>query len=144
MQVLADGSVVGEFTVDSTGNITLSKAAKVIHVGLPYQSKLRTLDLNMQRQDGVQLTRRSRVAAVAIRIEQTRGLWAGVDEAHLQESIDRTAEPYDAATGLRSCDLHLSLSSTYTDYGGGSVWIETKDPLPASVLAIVPEVSAGG
>ena len=144
VQVLADGSVAGEFTVDSTGNITLSRSAKVIHVGLPYQSKLRTLDLNMQRQDGAQLTRRSRVAAVAIRVEQTRGLWAGVDEAHLQESIDRTAEPYDSATGLRSCDLHLSLSSTYTDYGGGSVWIETKDPLPASVLAIVPEVSAGG
>ena len=144
VQVLADGSYMGEFTVDITGNITLPKNAKLIHAGLPYQSKLRTLDLNMQRQDGVQLTRRSRVAAVAIRIEQTRGLWAGVDESHLQESIDRTAEPYDTATGLRSCDLHLSLSSTYTDYGGGSVWIETKDPLPASVLAIVPEVSAGG
>lgn len=144
VQVLADGSAPGEFTVDSTGNITLSKAAKVIHAGLPYQSKLRTLDLNMQRQDGVQLTRRSRVPAVAIRVEQTRGLWAGVDESHLQESIDRTAEPYDTATGLRSCDIHLSLSSSYVDYGGGSVWVETKDPLPASVLAIVPEVSAGG
>ena len=143
-QVLADGNYVGEFTVPASGTITLPKKAHLIHVGLPYQSKLRTLDLNMQRQDGVQLTRRSRVAAVAIRVEQTRGLWAGVDEAHLQESIDRTAEPYDTATGLRSCDLHLSLSSSYVDYGGGSVWIETKDPLPASVLAIVPEVSAGG
>lgn len=144
VQVLADGNYMGEFMVPESGIITLPKKAKLIHAGLPYQSKLRTLDLNMQRQDGVQLTRRSRVAAVAIRIEQTRWLWAGVDESHLQESIDRTAEPYDAATGLRSCDLHLSLSSTYTDYGGGSVWIETKDPLPASVLAIVPEVSAGG
>ncbi len=144
VQVLADGSVAGEFTVSAQGTVTLTKAAKLIHAGLPYQSKLRTLDLNMQRQDGVQLTRRSRVAAVAIRVEQTRGLWAGVDESHLQESIDRTAEPYDAATGLRSCDIHLSLSSSYVDYGGGSVWIETKDPLPASVLAIVPEVSAGG
>ena len=144
VQVLADGSVAGDYTVSAQGTVTLTKAAKVIHAGLPYQSKLRTLDLNMQRQDGVQLTRRSRVAAVAIRIEQTRGLWAGVDESHMQESIDRTAEPYDTATGLRSCDLHLSLSSSYVDYGGGSVWIETKDPLPASILAIVPEVSAGG
>ena len=144
VQVLSDGSVAGEFTVSEQGTVTLSKKANVIHAGLPYQSKLRTLDLNFQRQDGVQLTRKSRVAAVALRVEQTRGLWAGVDEAHLQESIDRTAEPYDTATGLRSCDLHLSLSSSYTDYGGGSVWIETRDPLPASVLAIVPEVSAGG
>lgn len=144
VDVLADGSYLGQFTVSAGGTVTLSKNAGVIHAGLPYQSKLRTLDLNMQRQDGVQLTRRSRVAAVALRVEQTRGLWAGVDEAHLQESIDRTAEPYDTATGLRSCDLHLSLSSSYVDYGGGSVWVETKTPLPASILAIVPEVSAGG
>lgn len=144
VDVLADGSYLGQFTVSAGGTVTLPKNAGIIHAGLPYQSKLRTLDLNMQRQDGVQLTRRSRVASVALRVEQTRGLWAGVDEVHLQESIDRTAEPYDTATGLRSCDLHLSLSSSYVDYGGGSVWVETKTPLPASILAIVPEVSAGG
>ncbi|MGI6076169.1 MAG: hypothetical protein ACOYD9_07380 [Pyramidobacter sp.] len=144
VQVLADGSFLGEFAVSPEGTVALPKGAKVVHAGLGYKSKLRTLDLGFQRADGTQLTRRSRVSAVALRVERTRGLWAGVDEDHLQESIDRTAEPYDAATGLRSCDLHLSLSSSYVDYGGGSVWVETKDPFPASVLAVVPEVSAGG
>lgn len=144
VQVLADGSYLGEFTVSEDGTVKLPKRASAIRAGLGYQSKLRTLDLNASRGDGAQLTRKSRVAAVAIRVEQTRGLWAGTDERYLEENVDRTGEPYDAATGLKSCDIHLSLSSTYVDYGGGSVWVETKTPLPASVLAVVPEVSAGG
>lgn len=142
VDVLADGKYLGQLAVSDAGTVTLPRAAKVVHVGLPYQSKLRTLDLGFQRDDGTQLTRRSRVAAVALVVENARALWAGVDEEHLQECRE-LADSY-GPTGLADCHAHVSLSSSYVDWGGGSAWVETKLPYPASVLGIVPEVSAGG
>lgn len=141
--VLADGSYAGEFTV-SSGAVTIPYAAKVIHVGLNYQSKICTLDLSTQRNDGTSLTRRARLVSAAVRVEKTRGLFVGVDEDHAEEAIDRTSEAYGDPTALRSDDIHLSLDSSYSSDGAGALLVETRLPLPASVLAIVPEVSFGG
>ncbi len=143
VDVLADGSFVGGFTV-SAGRVKLPHAAKKIHAGLGYRSKLHTLDISTQRQDGTSVTRKARVVSVAIRVERTRGLWAGVDEEHLAECADRTGEAYGAPTRLFNGDIPLTLDSGYTRENAGSVWVETKAPLPASILAIVPEVSFGG
>lgn len=140
VSILADGSVRNNAVVKD-GTVQITPAAKVVHVGLPFASKLETLDLNVQRNDGTQLTRKVRVGAVSVRVENTRGLWAGTDEEHLLEQIDRTSEPYGTPTDLTTADCRLVLDSRYDS---GRVVLVCKGALPASVMAIVPEVDLGG
>ena len=140
VSILADGSARNNAVVKD-GTVQITPAAKVVHVGLPFASKLETLDLNVQRNDGTQLTRKVRVGAVSVRVENTRGLWAGTDEEHLLEQIDRTSEPYGTPTDLTTADCRLTLDSRYDS---GRVVLVCKGALPASIMAIVPEVDLGG
>lgn len=141
VKILADGSEEPNQVV-SGGGVTLAVSASVVHVGLPYTSTLETLDLNVPRNDGTQLTRKLRVKAVRIRVKATRGLWAGSDEDHLMERFDRRAEPYGEPTELFTGDMHLTLESRYDS---GRVVVTTRESaLPASIQAIVPVVDVNG
>lgn len=139
VMIVADGSLRNPQTV-ANGRVTVSPAASVVHVGLPYASKLQTLDLNFARGDGAQLTRKVRIARVTIRVENTRHLFAGTDEGHLREYVDRTNEPYDSPTRLLTGDWHISLDSRYDS---GRLTVVAPGAMPASIVAIVPEADPG-
>ena len=135
---LADGNVIEGLTVEND-KVTLPHAASVVHVGLPYAALLETLELVYGRQDGTQLTRRSRISSVTARVERTRGLFIGtevsrksprdtsdktgltaVEEALLSEAPQRTDERYNEPVGLYTKDYKLHLSS---GYGQGKRWL---------------------
>ena len=156
---LADGNVIEGLTVEN-GKVTLPHAASVVHVGLPYAALLETLELVYGRQDGTQLTRRSRISSVTARVERTRGLFIGtevsrksprdtsdktgltaVEEALLSEAPQRTDERYNEPVGLYTKDYKLHLSS---GYGQGKITCWAPYPLPCSILALVAEVETGG
>lgn len=156
---LADGNVVEGLTVEN-GKVALPHAASVVHVGLPYAALLETLELVYGRQDGTQLTRRSRISSVTARVERTRGLFIGtevsqksprdtsdktgltaVEEALLSEAPQRTDERYNEPVGLYTKDYKLHLSS---GYGQGTITCWAPYPLPCSILALVAEVETGG
>lgn len=152
---LADGDVVEGLTVEN-GAVTLPYGARLVHVGLPYAAVAETLDLAYQRQDGTQLTRKSRVASVKARVERTRGLFAGAalggsgnavyagpgvsepQKALLFESPERSDEESGSATRLFSCDHEIFFSSAYDE---GRIVLYAPYPLPCSVLALVAEVA---
>lgn len=152
---LADGFVIEGLTVKD-GKVTLPRPFSLVHVGLPYAALVETLELSYDRQDGTQLTRKSRVASVTARVERTRGLFVGaevsqssphdlsqkegltaVEEELLSEAPQRTDENYDEAVGLYTQDYKLFLSS---GYGSGKVTCYAPYPLPCSILALVAEV----
>lgn len=156
---LADGNVVEGLSVEN-GKVALPHAASVVHVGLPYAALLETLELVYGRQDGTQLTRRSRISSVTARVERTRGLFIGtevsqksprdtsdktgltaVEEALLSEAPQRTDERYNEPVGLYTKDYKLHLSS---GYGQGTITCWAPYPLPCSILALVAEVETGG
>ena len=156
---LADGNVVEGLTVEN-GKVALPHAASVVHAGLPYAALLETLELVYGRQDGTQLTRRSRISSVTARVERTRGLFIGtevsqksprdtsdktgltaVEEALLSEAPQRTDERYNEPVGLYTKDYKLHLSS---GYGQGRITCWAPYPLPCSILALVAEVETGG
>ena len=156
---LADGNVIEGLTVEN-GKVTLPHAASVVHAGLPYAALLETLELVYGRQDGTQLTRRSRISSVTARVERTRGLFIGtevsqkssrdtsdktgltaVEEALLSEAPQRTDERYNEPVGLYTKDYKLHLSS---GYGQGRITCWAPYPLPCSILALVAEVETGG
>lgn len=156
---LADGNVIEGLTVEK-GKVALPHAASVVHAGLPYAALLETLELVYGRQDGTQLTRKSRISSVTARVERTRGLFVGtevsqrsprdtsdmsgltdVEAGLLSEAPQRTDERYDEPVGLYTKDYKLHLSS---GWGRGRISCWAPYPLPCSILALIAEVETGG
>ncbi len=141
VSILADGSVQPQQVV-SGGSITLQNAASLVTVGLGYVSQLRTLCMEpegmvMQVQDY-----RKKIAAVAVRVADTRGLKVGPDFARLTEIKERTASVnMGSAAPLFTGDERLIISADYLV--DDDVCIQQDNPLPCTVLGVIPEVSIG-
>jgi hypothetical protein len=136
--VLADGSVQAQRTV-SGGAITLDHSASTIHVGLPYTSELRTLDLELGPQRAGQYRR---VVRVTVKMERSRGLWVGPDPDHVVEWKQRSSEPYGDPIALLTGEARITIPPSWGT--SGSVTLQQHDPLPLTVLGVFPEVEIGG
>lgn len=138
--ILADGSVSASQTV-SGGAITLPHSARVVHVGLGYTSELQTLDLDLSslRQSA---NAKRRVCEVLVKVERSRGLWAGPNADHVTEVKQRDFEPYGDPIALFTGDMKLAIPPSWGR--SGSVVLQQRDPLPLTVLAVIPEVDVGG
>jgi hypothetical protein len=139
--VLADGYVVTGKTVAS-GAITLSSPASRVHVGLPYTAELETLAIEVKLQDGTLQSRKVQIPEVLIRFENSRGGFVGNNENNLREMRSQLAFINDRCMELYSGDHKVTLSGGYSDVG--SVFFRQSDPLPATILAIMPQVVPGG
>lgn len=141
VKVLADGQVMPELTV-SGGQITLPKYASIVHAGLSYTCDLQTLNIEIRMDDGTAQDRFVKIPEVTLRFLSSRGGWVGPDENHLDEIIQRTNEPLGSPVELQSGDYKMTLVSDYSR--GGSVLYRQIDPLPVTILAIMPKVTPGG
>jgi hypothetical protein len=136
---LADGNVVENLTV-SAGEITLPNAASVVHVGLGYNCDFETLEVSFQG-DVVQ-SRKKQVSRVALRVLESRGLSAGKDVNNLYEIRARTpAMGYDDIPS-KTEEQRLGIAPGWSDYG--QIYVRQGYPLPATVLAIIPEIEVSG
>jgi hypothetical protein len=135
--ILADGSVAPSKVV-SGGSITLPRAASVVHVGLPYTSEMVTLDLELGPRGA---SKQRRVVEVMVKVERSRALWAGPDADHMTEFKQRDAEPYGSPIGLLTGDMRLAIPPAWGR--SGSIVVQQRDPLPLTVLAVIPEVDVG-
>jgi len=139
ISILADGNVEAQKVV-SSGAITISNPASKIHLGLPIQSDIQTLNLELG--PPTQQGKKKSIAAVTLRVEESRGGKIGYDKDHLTEFKQRAYEPYGTATSLKTGDIKVTLPATWkTD---GSIFYRQEDPLPMTLLAVIPEVSLGG
>lgn len=136
---LADGGVQGPFQVVA-GSITLPVAASRIIVGLVYQGQVQTLDLDVG--DPTIQGKRKKINALTTRVNQTRGLKYGVDFDHLTEfKMQNTFIPLNEPIPYQTGDQRLILNSTWNTEG--RLCFQQDYPLPASILAVIPEVSVG-
>lgn len=139
VQVLADGSVHPDCLV-SAGSILLNREASKVHVGLGYVSKLQTMRLEAGAQDGTAQGKIKRINSAAIRFYNTVGGKMGVDEDQLDTIPFRsTGDRMDAAVPLFTGDKLIKMPGSYNR--DGRIWIEQDQPLPMTVLAIMPQVS---
>ena len=140
--VLADGNVIHGLTVED-GKITLKHPASVVHVGLPYSAELETLDLTLPRQDGTQQGRFARLISVSVRVEKTRGIKIGAAEGdpvpfEAMEFKERSTEPYGAPISLTTGIMTLGLNAGYSS---GRVRVIADEPLPCTVISLLPKVA---
>ena len=137
--ILADGNVEAQKTVAS-GAITISHPATKIHIGLPIQADIQTLNLELGQP--TQQGKKKSISEVTLRVEESRGGKIGYDADHLTEFKQRAYEPYGTATSLKTGDISVTMPSTWRSEG--SIFFRQDDPLPMTLLAVIPEVSVGG
>lgn len=137
--VLADGNVVPGLSV-SDGEIEMPNPASKVHVGLGYVCDFQTLEVSFASE--VLQSRKKQVGKVSLRVKNSRGLRAGKDATSLFEFRERTpAMGYGDIPALTQ-ELATLVSPGWTDYG--RTYVRQADPLPAEVLAVIPEVVVSG
>jgi hypothetical protein len=141
VSILADGNVLDRVVV-SSGTIDLGGKYSRIHVGLPYQSDLETLSIEVTLPDGTAQGRMVQIPSVILRMLNSRGGFIGGNENSLAELVQRENENYDDPVALFSGDTAELIPSDYVN--GGRIFFRQVDPLPATILAVIPTVVIGG
>ena len=152
VSVFADGFVVGNpnnasiatsYTV-SSGSITLDRPYQVIQIGLPITADLETLDIDTASGESI-ADKGKLINRNIIITEKTRGLWAGAappsdDSTDPLENLDeyklRDSETYEQPSALTTDRVEINMQGKWSK--SGRVFIRQVDPVPASVLAIIP------
>ena len=140
VSILADGSVHPQRVVTG-GSVALQEAAGIAHVGLQYISDMETLDLELKNANETVLDKKISVTGLTVRVEESRGIFAGKDKNHLYPH-KTGRDDYESPIELLTGQAEISISNDWQ--GKGRVFIRQADPLPLSVLAVIPEVTIGG
>lgn len=143
VHALADGIPRGPFTV-SSGQITLPVAASLVVVGLSFQCQLQTLYLDVGSTENSVQAKRKKVSALSTRVKDAAGLKMGTSFSTLTPfipGVSSTDPPQPAPPGLMVGDMRMTVDPFYSVVG--QVCIQQDDPLPATVLAVIPEIAVG-
>jgi hypothetical protein len=79
---------------------------------------------------------------MTVYVQDTRGGWLGQDTSHLTEFRQRQYEPWDVAVTPVTAAIEQNIESTWDK--PGRLVIQQLDPLPITVLSIMPEATVGG
>lgn len=143
VSVLTDGDVHPQRVV-SGGSISLQHTSAVVHVGLPYVAEMETLEIDWaDRSSSTQLDKRKIIPSVTAYLEASRNFWAGPKRgAKLYETKPEYRETYDAPIGMTTGITELKIQSVWGE--SGRVYLQQPDPLPLTVLALIPEIKVSG
>lgn len=140
--IAVDGGPHARRTVAS-GTVTLDAGTygNVIHVGLPYKARIRTMNILAAAPDA----KRGRVNKVRIRFIESTQAKAGANDETLTELIFRQpTTPYGQVAELFTGEKEVETSGRYSS--DQRVIIESDQPTPLTVAVILPEIGmyAGG
>ena len=138
--ILADGSVVNDQVVNSSGQFTTAiTSATTIIAGKRYDSELITLPISIGPQGRIRIGNKKRIHRTWVKIHKTPNFKFGVYteefiDAHLAELVTRSvANDYGEAPNLASETKELiPLTQGFTD---GQFIIRQSDPMPLNILA---------
>lgn len=137
---VADGVVLDGLLVES-GSVTLPQAAAVIHVGLRYTPRLKTLPLPYQAA-AYGVGEVANVNSIKFRVRHLgAGLSAGPDFDTLRLALDPLESLLGAAVPLYSGIVEIPLDPEWSN--DGCVCVEMTQPAPITISAMVPEFATG-
>lgn len=140
VSILADGSVAPPQTV-ANGSVTLDRAYSAITIGLPFTCQLQSLYIDVQEQGGTIQSKRKTIPAVTVRMQDSRGVYAGPNFNSLIPIKERTTELMGQPIPLFTGDQRVLLPAGYNV--PGQVCVQVTDPLPSTILALIPEINIG-
>ncbi|MHB7006314.1 phage tail protein [Klebsiella pneumoniae] len=138
VDVVADGSVMPQSTV-TDGQITLSRKAKKIEVGLHYETTIQTLTPEISTTEGTTQNARKRTSEVTLRFMETTGA-----ECNGQVIPFRTFGPkiLNQPAPLFTGDHYFGKLGW--ERGEDTLIIQQRQPLPFHLLAIIFTFSSNG
>ena len=141
VSILADGNVMARQVVEG-GQITLQTAASSVIVGLPFTAQFQTLavDTGEGGPGGSIAGKMKKIDAVTVRVKDTRGVQAGRTIATCVPVKEWNSNVYlGGPLPLVTGDQRLILDPQYDT--AGQFWIQVTDPVPATILGVVPELT---
>jgi len=140
--VCGDGAAVPDQVV-SGGEVTLPLKVRKAHIGLPYTANIETMRMEPGARDGTSQGRMKRILGAVVRFYRTVGAEIGMDQDHLDTVLFRGgADLPGKAVQPFSGDKDLTFDSTFEREG--RLWIRNGQPLPMTVLAIMPIIEVYG
>lgn len=141
---LADGVVITPFVMSAAGTFTLLTAASKVTVGLAYSPQLKTLQLDLG--DPTVQTKPKKIPAIAVRVQETLGLWIGTHLANIVAMNDLVVGQVGSMTNEVVTDLVTGDAQTIVDPDWtpqGQYYITQPNPMPATILGVIPEIVIG-
>ena len=138
--ILVDGAVHPNLTVES-GSITLQYPGSIIHVGLPYTARLRTMPIEAGAADGVAMGKTMRINNIVMRFDQTGpGVFYGpdgtrLDELHPRRTTDLMDNPVPVFTGNTPA---LPWPGEYQQ--SPQLVVEHRLPTACTLVALMPQL----
>lgn len=123
----------GTGTVSATGTLTLPATTKC-HIGFAYTMKLKTLNFEAGAAAGTAQGRQQRISETTLRLHMSQGGSVGIEGT--TDAIE-----YDG-TALFTGDVVVTMPSGWD--GTSHVYIEADEPVPFTVLAVIPAMNVTG
>ena len=141
--VAAGNGYATEGLVVTNGSVTLDDPASLLHIGLQYTCRLRTLPLEVYADGGkTTVGQLKNVTRLSVQLDRTMGMWYGPDETNMREAKFGLPALYGQPLDLVTDVIDVTMKA---DWGKRrSVLIEQRSPLPMSIMALVPDTQFGG
>lgn len=139
--VSADGGYYGTYTIiEDSNEVILSDYFNTTQIGLAYTGKVKPMKLASKSRPGEYFGTNKRVNGIVLRLYKTLAVDVGDSWTSYESLIFRDAEDVlEAPPGLYTEDKELDFTG---DYGtGGDIFIQSRLPLPFTLLAIRAEVN---
>ena len=134
MAILIDGAVAPQEEV-SGNEITIDWYGNLIHIGLPYQSIVEPMKLHAGAHLGTARGKLQKITKLIVAFYETIGCKAGPDQDNLYKIPFGTGAQPELFTG----DKEFEFPGNWEK--GATISIVQDQPLPMTILAIVPEVT---
>lgn len=137
----ADGYSEQDLVV-TNGSITLARAASRVSIGLPYTCRLVTLPLSTYGTQRPNSGKAMNVNRLTVQVERSMGMWFGPDDDHMKEAVFGMPALWNNPLPMVTQDIDVTMKS---DWGKKKqVIVEQRDPLPLTILALIPDTLIGG
>lgn len=137
--VLADGAAHPDVAVGGDGALTLQRAAAVAHAGLGFTARIETLRIEAGAADGTAQGRTKRIHRLGVRLLRSAGFRLGMPGAAGEAvPLRRSTMAMDQPPPPFSGDVEVEMPGGIDSEG--RVAIEQAQPLPLTVLALMPRL----
>ncbi|WP_414618615.1 hypothetical protein [Serratia liquefaciens] len=140
VSILSDANVEPQKVVTG-GSITLEKAGAVVHAGLPIAAVIETLDVNLNGNETL-LDKKKLFTKASLLVNESRGVFAATPGCEFYEYAQRDDEFYDEPVDPKTGTIELQLDANWGK--NGRLIVKQDDPLPMTILAVIPRVTVGG
>jgi hypothetical protein len=139
--VLADGGVINGLVVHN-GSITLPSPVTKVIAGYAYQAQLQTMYLDLGQEVNSVQGKRKKLSALTVRCKDSRGVKAGMTFETVTpiKELNRVTQ-LGFPISLVTADERIIMDPLWDI--PGQICLQVDDPLPATVLGVIPEVVVG-